>query len=122
MLLPYYKAILLDELTALLLLQDSPGSESEKNGTRCEGVSEQPDLSNENARLVARLATMQQEKWRLEERVLHLEEANAAMCDDLVNRGKLIQHYCMEGRRANPPGKQGNLISNSLSTVWRDSR
>ena len=48
---------------------------------------------------------MQQEKWRLEERVLHLEETNAAMADEMVKRGKLIQHYCMEGRAS--PAKPG---------------
>ena len=45
---------------------------------------------------------MQQEKWRLEERVMHLEQTNSAMADEMVKRGKLIQHYCMEGNgRAN---------------------
>lgn len=91
MLLPFFK-------------QDSPSSGSEKNGSRSECCAEQsqPDLSAENSRLVSRLATMQQEKWRLEERVLHLEEANAAMADEMVKRGKLIQHYCMEGRTRQP--------------------
>jgi len=55
-------------------------------------------LASENGRLVSRLAQMQQEKWRLEERVMHLEQTNAAMADEMVKRGKLIQHYCMEGR------------------------
>ena len=83
----------------LLSFQDSPINGSEKNGSRSSDSGEhQPDLTAENSRLVSHLATLQQEKWRLEERVLHLEEANAAMADEMVNRGKLIQHYCMEGR------------------------
>jgi hypothetical protein len=54
---------------------------------------------------------MQQEKWRLEERVLHLEETNAAMADEMVKRGKLIQHYCMEGRSSPAkPGKNLNVL------------
>lgn len=65
-------------------------------------------MASENSRLVNRLATMQQEKWRLEERVLHLEEANAAMADEMVKRGKLIQHYCMEGRAS--PAKPGIML------------
>ncbi len=70
-----------------------------------------PDLTSENSRLVNRLATMQQEKWRLEERVLHLEETNAAMADEMVKRGKLIQHYCMEGRSSPAkPGKNLNVL------------
>ncbi|XP_046643034.1 GRIP1-associated protein 1-like [Daphnia pulicaria] len=88
---------------------DSPSSGSEKNGSRSEGE-QPPDLTNENARLVNRLATMQQEKWRLEERVLHLEETNAAMADEMVKRGKLIQHYCMEGR-SSPAKPESSSIS-----------
>ena len=65
-------------------------------------------MSAENARLVARLATMQQDKWKLEERVLHLEETNSAMADEMVKRGKLIQHYCMEGRAPNNHLKIGS--------------
>jgi hypothetical protein len=61
---------------------------------------------------------MQQEKWRLEERVLHLEETNAAMADEMVKRGKLIQHYCMEGRSS--PAKPGmNSISLNMIVVKR---
>ena len=56
------------------------------------------DLGAENARLVARLAQTQQDKWRLEERVSHLEESNAAMADEMVRRGQLIQFYCMDQR------------------------
>ncbi|XP_057370386.1 GRIP1-associated protein 1-like [Daphnia carinata] len=89
---------------------DSPSSGSEKNGSRSEGE-QAPDLASENARLVNRLATMQQEKWRLEERVLHLEETNAAMADEMVKRGKLIQHYCMEGRSSPAKPESSGSIS-----------
>ena len=49
-------------------------------------------MTSENSRLVNRLATMQQEKWRLEERVLHLEETNAAMADEMVNDPQFLTY------------------------------
>lgn len=83
-------------LLFLLLLQNSPGSD--RTRSRADNEQSAPDLMVENSRLVARLATMQQEKWRIEERVSHLEENNATMAQELINRGKLIQHYCMDAR------------------------
>lgn len=76
--------------------QNSPGSDRTRSRADNEQIA--PDLTVENSRLVARLATLQQEKWRIEERVSHLEENNATMAQELINRGKLIQHYCMDTR------------------------
>ena len=90
---------------------DSPSSE--RNNHRTSAVLEaepMPDLATENCRLVSRLANLQQEKWRLEERLSQLEEANSAMTDELVKRGQLIQHYCMEAKQ--PSTKIGNHFSN----------
>jgi len=80
-------------------ITNSPSSGSDRTRSRADVEQpSNPDLMTENSRLVARLATMQQEKWRIEERVSHLEESSAAMADELMKRGKLIQHYCMDSR------------------------
>jgi len=87
---------------------NSPGSD--RTRSRADNEQSAPDLMVENSRLVARLATMQQEKWRIEERVSHLEENNATMAQELINRGKLIQHYCMDARIV----KQESVGSNNV--------
>ena len=76
---------------------ESPGSNSASNEPDINGTAP-VDLAAENGRLVSRLAQIQQDKWRLEERVSHLEESNAAMADEMVRRGQLIQFYCMDQR------------------------
>jgi len=88
---------------------NSPGSD--RTRSRADNEQSAPDLMVENSRLVARLATMQQEKWRIEERVSHLEENSATMAQELINRGKLIQHYCMDTRKI---VKSENVGSNNI--------
>ncbi|KAH7947293.1 hypothetical protein HPB52_009781 [Rhipicephalus sanguineus] len=55
-------------------------------------------LEQENNDLVSRLASLQEEKWILEEKINHLEVSNSAMADDLVNKTAIIQYYCMDSK------------------------
>ena len=56
-----------------------------------------PPLAEENARLVQRLAQLQESVWSCEERIQYLETTNSAMADDLVQKSALIDHYSMRG-------------------------
>ncbi|XP_029635246.1 GRIP1-associated protein 1 [Octopus sinensis] len=56
------------------------------------------DFESEHDELVNRLAASQQQKWTLEEKVQHLEESNAAMCEDLLQKSAIIEYYVMDGR------------------------
>ena len=56
-----------------------------------------PPLAEENARLVERLAQLQECVWSGEERIQYLETTNAAMAEDLVQKSQLIDHYSMRG-------------------------
>lgn len=40
----------------------------------------------------------QEENVLMQQRLQMLEHSSAAMADDLLNKSKLIQHYCMEGK------------------------
>ena len=53
-------------------------------------------LQLENEALVSRLARLQEDKWRLEERVVMLEQSGAEMAEELVIKSKLIQTHVIE--------------------------
>ena len=53
-------------------------------------------LQLENEALVSRLARLQEDKWRLEERVAMLEQSGAEMAEELVIKSKLIQTHVIE--------------------------
>lgn len=53
-------------------------------------------LQLENEALVSRLARLQEDKWRLEERVVMLEQSGAEMAEELVIKAKLIQTHVIE--------------------------
>ena len=55
-------------------------------------------LEQEHSALVNKVASMQQEKWDMEEKVSHLEMSTAAMAEDLIQKTKIIEHYVMESR------------------------
>lgn len=75
------------------------------NGLYKEQFSEEPgsgssqslnSLQLENEALVSRLARLQEDKWRLEERVSMLEQSGAEMAEELVIKSKLIQTHVIE--------------------------
>jgi len=53
-------------------------------------------LQLENEALVTRLARLQEDKWRLEERVVMLEQSGAEMAEELVIKSRLIQTSLIE--------------------------
>ncbi|KAF0303660.1 GRIP1-associated protein 1 [Amphibalanus amphitrite] len=65
---------------------------------------------------------LQEEKWRVEEKLNHLEQSSGALADDLANKAALIQFYCMEGRQPtgavhSPEGRQRTGGAESLTPV-----
>ena len=66
----------------------------------------------ENEALVSRVAGLQEDKWRLEERLSMLEQSGAEMATELVTKSELIQRYCMDsGRRAAATSTQHSVGS-----------
>ena len=58
---------------------------------------------SETAELLARVASLQQTNWQLEEQIQHLEASAAAMAQDLLAKSSVIQHYCLQASPAPPP-------------------
>lgn len=54
------------------------------------------DTKNEIHVLLDKVATLQQEKWYLEEKVHHLESTGSALAEDVVQKSTIIQNYFME--------------------------
>ncbi|PIK53503.1 putative GRIP1-associated protein 1 isoform X1 [Apostichopus japonicus] len=54
-------------------------------------------LSEETTELISRLTEIQQQNWRLEEKVRHLEESNSCMAEDLLRKSAIIETHVMEG-------------------------
>lgn len=75
------------------------------------------DFESEHDDLLNRLATSQQQKWTLEEKVQHLEESNAAMCEDLLQKTAIIEYYVMDGRSDHLPAHKSNDDKLSLKKV-----
>ena len=46
--------------------------------------------------LLNKIASMQEEKWTMEQKLSMLEASSAAMADDLVLKSDIILHYCMD--------------------------
>lgn len=58
-----------------------------------------PAISKQESRdLLNRIATLQQEKWSLEEQVRLLEESAGGMAEELIDKTKLIQQYVQHTR------------------------
>ncbi|KAL4226241.1 regulation of modification of synaptic structure [Mactra antiquata] len=74
-------------------------------------------LESDNKELLTRLASVQQEKWDLEEKVRHLETSTSAMANDLIEKSKIIAHYVMESRTDNKHHTNQNEDKISLKKV-----
>ena len=57
--------------------------------------------------LLNKIASMQEEKWTMEQKLSMLEASSAAMADDLVLKSDIILHYCMDAGK-HRSGKNGN--------------
>ena len=56
--------------------------------------------------LLNKVASIQEEKWAMEQRLSMLEASSSAMADDLVQKSDIILHYCMEaGKHRNGKNK-----------------
>ncbi|XP_037071714.1 GRIP1-associated protein 1-like [Pollicipes pollicipes] len=73
---------------------------SGENGAPSANGSGDSPVDTETVGLLARITRLQEEKWRVEEKLNHLEQSSGALADDLASKAALIQFYCMEGRQA----------------------
>lgn len=48
--------------------------------------------------LLDKIATLQQEKWQLEEKVNHLESTGASLAEDVIQKSAIIQNHFMENK------------------------
>lgn len=80
-----------------------------------------PGLKFEDqAVLMERVTRLQHDKWTLEEKLSYLEQANAALAQDLADKSHIIRHYFMEqAARSAVGGHQHNI--NHGSAAARDS-
>ena len=46
--------------------------------------------------LLNKIASIQEEKWTIEQKLSMLEASSSAMADDLVRKSDIILHYCMD--------------------------
>lgn len=67
---------------------------------------------DESKQLLDKIAQLQELNWRLEEKVNHLETANSAMAQDLMNKSSIISYYSLDKKQTY---KSTNLPSNTSS-------
>ncbi|XP_046405703.1 GRIP1-associated protein 1-like isoform X2 [Ischnura elegans] len=104
--------------------QDSSTRESSLiagSPTNMNGNPDDLDLEQESRNLLERVASLQEEKWALEEKVNQLEQGNAAMVQDLMKKSKVIQFYCMDGRQDPLPSSSGKKAVKKLSDFLKNS-
>ncbi|XP_071815812.1 GRIP1-associated protein 1-like isoform X2 [Apostichopus japonicus] len=73
-------------------------------------------LSEETTELISRLTEIQQENWRLEEKVRHLEESNSCMAEDLLRKSAIIETHVM-GRKLVDPGRSSSPAAEKKSAA-----
>ena len=67
--------------------------------------------------LLNKVASIQEEKWAMEQRLSMLEASSSAMADDLVQKSDIILHYCMEaGKHRNGKNKFKLSILKDINT------
>ena len=59
--------------------------------------------------LLNKIASMQEEKWAMEQKLSMLEASSSAMAEDLMKKSDIILHYCMEGGKHRSGKKDINL-------------
>ena len=86
----------------------------EKDGSQCVPKEDYTILLN-------KVASIQEEKWAMEQRLSMLEASSSAMADDLVQKSDIILHYCMEaGKHRNGKNKFKLSILKDLNTQGWD--
>lgn len=71
-------------------------------------------LVDDNAQLIAKVAELQQEKWRMDERVNHLQVDLDRIAKESQEKSKIIEFYCMEGRSDHA---SGHSVHNSVDKL-----
>lgn len=86
-----------------------------------ESVSSFNALEHENEDLVAKISELQRSNWELQERIQLLEEGNAVLAEDLVNKSAIIEQYVKD-----KAGKKTKLIKHEFGAMegggWKRGR
>lgn len=72
-------------------------------------------LVDDNAQLISRIAELQQEKWRLDERINHLQIDLDRIAKESQEKSKIIEFYCMEGRSDHLSGHAAHNSADKLT-------
>ncbi|XP_041348524.1 GRIP1-associated protein 1-like [Gigantopelta aegis] len=75
------------------------------------------DVEHENNELLSRITELQQQKWKLEEQVNHLETSNGCMANDLLSKTAIIRHYVMGSKTECGPSTPIHEDKNSLNKI-----
>lgn len=76
-------------------------------------------LESENSQLVSRMASMQEEKWMLEERLGSLQKSMDKLVSENESKSQIIKFYCMEGRNDSSNSSKGTRSTSDKMTVRR---
>lgn len=99
---------------------DNGGSDPVSSATNdlsiCSNVS---ILESENSQLVSRMASMQEEKWMLEEKLASLQKSMDKLISENESKSQIIKFYCMEGRNDSSNSAKGTRSTSDKMTVRR---
>ena len=64
-------------------------------------------VGNELQSLLDKIASLQEDNWKLQTQVDHLENAAAAQAEDIIQKSAIIQNYFMENKAGMERDKSG---------------
>ena len=77
-------------------------------------------VSEEMKELMDKVATLQQDKWRLEERLQYLESTGSALAEDVINKSEIIKAHYMEGRGDHhTPSSGSKMVASRLMSPMK---
>jgi hypothetical protein len=94
------------------MLNGDTGSVSSLDNT----LKQNTQTIDESKQLLDKIAQLQELNWRLEEKVNHLETANGAMAQDLMNKTSIISYYSLDKKQTYKSINTLNTSSNTTST------
>jgi hypothetical protein len=96
---------------------------SRTNGSPTSSIknSHSTTIDIEHKQILDKLAQIQEANWKLEEKVSHLETANAAMAQDLMNKTAIISYYYLDKKMCgNSTVHQANAVTSNFKSIMAD--
>jgi hypothetical protein len=82
-------------------------------------IKNNPAIDGEHKQILDKLTQLQEANWKLEEKVNHLETANAAMAEDLVSKSSIISYYYLD-RKTNNNSSTTNPAGSNFKSIVTD--